>query len=298
MVKTAFIFPGQGGQFVGQGLAFLDRDHILEDLFDLAEEISGLPLQKISLEGPASLLSRTDVLQPAVLTLSMALAKITLNQGAVPCLAAGHSLGEYGALWLAGVLTERETLTLVSARAKIMQKAAEAKPGAMAAIVKLPAEETVKICELASAMGIIAPANFNTPFQVVVSGEAAAVAAAGRYAKMKGGVSMVLPVSGAFHSPLMAGAAREMEQLLAEADFKKPAFPVVPNVTGEKETDPGRLKELLARQMTAPVCWTKTVSVLEAENLTEIIECWPKLYTGALTAKCLPDKRTAIRPAA
>ncbi|MDR2142132.1 MAG: ACP S-malonyltransferase [Deltaproteobacteria bacterium] len=295
MAKTAFIFPGQGGQFVGQGQKFLDRGSTLADLLGLAEKISGLPLRKISLEGPLEELNRTVNLQPAILTLSLALAKILEAEGVEPLVAAGHSLGEYGALRLAGVLSEAETLRLVSARARFMQKAAEERPGVMAAILGLSEEEVVGLCDLGSSVGLVTPANFNAPGQTVISGETKAVSAVVRYAQLKKGKAIILPVTGAFHSPLMASAAEAMKKLLLEVPFQKPRFPVIPNATGEPESDPEKLKQLLIDQITSPVRWVKTAQSLAALGPTEIVECWPKLYVASLIKKCLPDSTITFR---
>ncbi|MDR1606989.1 MAG: ACP S-malonyltransferase [Deltaproteobacteria bacterium] len=290
MAKTAFLFPGQGGQFVGQGQNFLTRGTHLNDLLALAEELSGLPLKEISLNGPASELNRTINLQPAVLALSLALARIALAEGAEPIIAAGHSLGEYGALCLAGVLTEREALALVSARAKISQTAAEKQPGVMAAFLNISGPEVVKLCDLGSAVGEVVAANFNTPTQTVISGEAKAVAAVVRYGQMKQAKIITLPVTGAFHSPLMAEAAKEMEKLILAVDFQKPRFPVIPNALGQPVSDPARIKELLIGQMVSPVRWVETSEAVAAVNPEEIVECWPKLYVGSLVKKCLPPE--------
>ncbi|MDR2422742.1 MAG: ACP S-malonyltransferase [Deltaproteobacteria bacterium] len=296
MAKTAFLFPGQGGQFVGQGQKFLDRGPYLSALLNLAEEISGLRLKKISLEGPLEELNQTVNLQPAILTLSLALAKILIDEGAEPLAAAGHSLGEYGALTLAGVFDEEKALCLVATRAKLCQRAAEERPGAMAAILNLPGEEVAKLCELATAVGQVAPANFNAPTQTVVSGEVKAVSAVVRYAELKKGKAIILPVSGAFHSPLMVPAAAEMKAILLETEFRKPRFPVLPNALGEPVDDPDRLKELLIEQMTSPVLWVKTAESLVALGPDEFVECWPKLYVGSLVKKCLPkDLKINVR---
>ncbi|MDR1578633.1 MAG: ACP S-malonyltransferase [Deltaproteobacteria bacterium] len=288
MAKTAFLFPGQGGQFVGQGQNLLDRGTFLLDLFAQAEEISGLPLKELSLKGPIAELSQTINLQPAVLTVSLALAKIAVAEGAEPVVAAGHSLGEYGALCLAEVLTERQALTLVSARAHLSQKAQMEHPGVMAAFLNISGEEVIKLCDLGSAVGPVVAANFNAPSQTVISGDAKAVAAVVRYGQLKKAKIIPLPVTGAFHSPLMAEAAAEMKKLILAVDFKKPRFPVIPNALGETVDDPGRIKELLIEQMVSPVQWVKTSAALLESDPDAIIECWPKLYVGSLVKKCLP----------
>jgi [acyl-carrier-protein] S-malonyltransferase len=299
MSKTAFIFPGQGGQFVGQGTSFLEILPSLKEFFTQADQITGLPISKLCLEGPLEELSQTVNLQPAVLTVSLAAAKILAKQGFIPDIAAGHSLGEFGALCLSGVLSETEVLTLVTKRAQFMQKATSEKPGAMSAILNLDQKVLEGICELARAEGQVVMANFNTPQQTVISGEVKAVAAAVRYVALKGGRSIALPLSGAFHSPLMEQAAKSMAEEVKKLTFKTPLFPVIPNALGKPVTDPKLLKNLLISQMTSPVLWTTTVESLVAFGVTNFLECWPKLYLGSMVKKNLPpnlEKAVILTP--
>ncbi|MDR1658524.1 MAG: ACP S-malonyltransferase [Deltaproteobacteria bacterium] len=288
MTKTAFLFPGQGGQFVGMGSQWAAPLGELSAILELADRASGQPISRLCLEGPLDELSKTVNLQPAILAVSLAAAKAAVKNGLIPSAAAGHSLGEFGALALAGVLDDEQAMTLVAKRAALMDRAASETSGAMSAILGLPASEVEAVCELARHEGQVICANFNTPVQTVISGEPRAVAAAARFAEMKGGKPIPLPVSGAFHSPLMKNAADAFGLILGGIEFKSPKFPVVPNALGQPVSDPVRLKELLRAQMTSPVLFSATVLSLSQLGVTEFIECWPKPYLGPMVRKNLP----------
>ncbi|MDR1545909.1 MAG: ACP S-malonyltransferase [Deltaproteobacteria bacterium] len=294
MTVQAFIFPGQGGQYAGQGADWAAADPDVAALFALADSLTGRPVSRLSFQGPLEELSETRNLQPAALTVGLAAAKRLVKAGARPSFAAGHSLGEFGALALAGALTDLEVLKLVAKRSELMQRAAEAAPGAMSAILGLDARAVEAICELARHEGQVTAANYNAPLQTVVSGEARAVAAAARFAALKGGKAVPLPVSGAFHSPLMAQAAEAFASLLDEVEFRRPLFPVVPNALGRPVAEPAEIKEHLKRQMTSPVRWTETVSGLVEAGVDEFLECWPKAYLAPLVKKSLPQGSSAV----
>jgi [acyl-carrier-protein] S-malonyltransferase len=293
MTSTAFLFPGQGGQFIGQGKAWAETRQDIRYLFQMADEVTERPISRLCFEGPIEELSLTINLQPAILTVSLAAARLHLDAGLIPSYAAGHSLGEFGALCLAGVISEEEVLRLVAHRATLMQKAAMRNPGAMAAILNLSAPDVIAICELAQAEGIVVAANFNSPLQTVISGTSKAVAAAVRLAQTKGGRAISLPVSGAFHSPLMGESASAFNDLILDLEFKKPRFPVIPNAQGVPVDDPDELKYLLSQQMTSPVLWVKTIESLVAEGIDTFAECWPRSYLGSMVKKCLPPKTEA-----
>lgn len=286
-MSTAFIFPGQGGQFIGQGGVWVDRDPALADVLKMAEDLSGRPISRLCFEGPQDELSKTVNLQPAVLAVSLIALRL-MKKEASPSFAAGHSLGEFGALCAAGVFDEATALALVAKRAVIMDEVAAKNPGAMLAVLGLPAAEVENICELARNEGKISAANFNTPEQTVISGESKAVAAAGKYVKMKSGKAIPLPVSGAFHSELMLEATERFAEELEKADFKTPVCPVLPNGLGEPVSDPAEIKARLKTQITSPVLWTKTVDSMLSAGVTGFIEAWPKLYLGSMVKKCLP----------
>ncbi|MDR3203544.1 MAG: ACP S-malonyltransferase [Deltaproteobacteria bacterium] len=294
MTKTAFIFPGQGGQYVGQAADWLERDEEAASLFSLAEEITQKPLKKLCLEGPIEELSKTSNLQPAVLAVSMAASFRLIKQGSQPDYAAGHSLGEFGALVLAKVISAKEAFALITRRAELMQKASEDQSGCMSAVLNLPAKTVEAICELARNEGQIAAANFNAPLQTVISGQPRAVAAAKRYAELKGGKIVPLQVSGAFHSPLMAAAALSFEKDLDQIEFKTPIFPVVPNSLGRPVSDAPTLLKYLKTQMISPVRWTETISGLISAGVSEFLECWPKPYLASIIKKNLSSGSTKI----
>jgi len=293
-MSTAFIFPGQGGQFAGQAKSWLDRDPGLGEILALADEISGRPITRLCLEGPLEELSQTANLQPAVVAVCLMGHRLMISAELKPDFTCGHSLGEFSALAAAGVFDERTTLALVSRRGVLMEEAAAKNPGAMAAVLGLSPEDLAAICELARHEGPVVMANFNTPDQVVISGAARAVAAAGKYAKMKNGKVLPLPVSGAFHSPLMAAAAEKFAADLEKANFRPPACRVLPNSTARPTADPAEIKARLLSQMTSPVLWTQTVQALAEAGVTDFREAWPKPYLTSLVKKCLP-RDTAVR---
>ncbi|MDR2340064.1 MAG: ACP S-malonyltransferase [Deltaproteobacteria bacterium] len=288
--KTAFIFPGQGGQFVGQGKAWAESDEKVREIFRTADEVTGRPISKFSFEGPLEDLTMTANLQPAVLAVSLAAASLLKSKGKVPDYAAGHSLGEYAALCVAGVFDEATAFELVCQRAALMQKAAMNNPGTMAAILNLDIPTIESICELARAEGMVVIANYNTPQQTVISGTSRAVAAATRFAQAKGGRSVPLPVSGAFHSPLMSESASVFSDILRDTDFRPPRIPVIPNSLGTPVTDPYELKNRLVAQMTSPVRWVTTVNSLVSAGVRNFLECWPRPYLTNMLKKCLADE--------
>ncbi len=287
-MSNAFIFPGQGGQFIGQGRTWVDRRPELMEVFEMADDLADRPLSRLCFEGPQEELSRTVNLQPAVLAVSLTALRLMREQWGRPDFAAGHSLGEFGALVAAEVLDERTALKLVIKRAALMDQAAADNPGAMMAVIGLSAQDLEGLCELARNEGPVVMANFNTPEQIVISGSARAVAAAGKYVKLKSGRGIPLPVSGAFHSELMAAAEKAFAAVLEPVEFKPPACPVLPNATGRPTSDPAEIKALLSRQITSPVRWSQTVDSLVAAGADTFIEAWPKAYLGSMVKKCLP----------
>jgi len=292
-MPSAFIFPGQGGQFVGQARSWLDREPALREILEMADEISGRPVARLCLEGPLEELSKTGNLQPAVVAVSLMGHRLMRAAGLKPDFACGHSLGEFSALCAAGVFDERTALGLVSRRGAIMEEAAAKNPGAMTAVLGLAPEELEAVCELARNEGPVVLANFNAPDQVVISGDIRAVAAAGKFAKMKKGKVLPLPLSGAFHSPLMSAAAEKFAAELDKTDFRPPACQVIPNSTARPTADPAEIKARLRTQMTSPVLWTQTVLVLAEAGVTDFIEAWPKPYLASLVKKCLPRASAA-----
>ena len=296
-MSLAFIFPGQGGQFPGQARSWLKKNPALNEILALADEVSGRPITRLCLEGTLEELSKTANLQPAVVAVSLMGLRLMREAGLKPDFACGHSLGEFSALCAAEVFDERTALALVSRRGAIMEEAASKNPGAMSAVLGLSAEDLEAVCELARNEGPVVMANFNTPEQIVISGDIRAVAAAGKYIKLKKGKVLPLPLSGAFHSPLMSAAAEKFAIELEKTNFRPPTCRVVPNSTARPTDDPAEIKSRLLTQMTSPVCWTQTVQALAEAGVTEFIEAWPKPYLTSLVKKCLP-RDSAVRTAA
>ena len=282
----AFVFPGQGAQFVGMGRDLYEKHPLAKAYFDKADEILGFSITQTMFEGTDEALKQTRVTQPAVFLHSVITA-LSLGDAFQPDMVAGHSLGEFSALVAAGALSFEEGLTLVSRRAEAMQKACEAAPGTMAAIIAL-ADDTVKqVCsEVSKDHGVCVPANFNCPGQIVISGEVAAVEAACEKLKEAGAKrALMLSVGGAFHSPLMEPAKVELEAAINAATFSTPRCPVYQNVSGQATTDTAIIKENIARQLTAPVLWTTEVQNMIVAGAKTFVECGPGKVLQGLIAK-------------
>ena len=282
-MSKAYVFPGQGAQFVGMGKDLYENNAKAKELFDKANEILGYHITDIMFEGTDEDLKQTKVTQPAVFLHSVITA-LCLDDFK-PDMVAGHSLGEFSALTAAGALTFEDGLRLVYARAMAMQKACEAAPSTMAAIIGLPDEAIEKICAEVSKEGnVVVPANYNSPGQVVISGNVDAVKEA--CAKLKeAGAKRALPlaVGGAFHSPLMEPARVELAKAIEAASVSQPVCPVYQNVDALPHTDPKEIKDNLLKQLTAPVCWTQSVQHMFADGMTEFVECGPgTVLTGLI----------------
>ena len=282
-MSKAYVFPGQGAQFVGMGKDLYENNPKAKELFDKANEILGYRITDIMFEGTEEDLKQTKVTQPAVFLHSVITA--LCMDDFKPNMVAGHSLGEFSALTAAGALTFEDGLRLVYARAMAMQKACEAAPSTMAAIIGLPDEAIEKICSEVSKEGnVVVPANYNSPGQVVISGNVEAVKEA--CAKLKeAGAKRALPlaVGGAFHSPLMEPARVELAKAIEAAPVSQPVCPVYQNVDALPHTDPKEIKDNLLKQLTAPVCWTQSVQHMFADGMTEFVECGPgTVLTGLI----------------
>ena len=281
-MKKAYVFPGQGSQFPGMAKALYEHDALAREMFEKANGILGFRITDIMFDGTAEDLKETKVTQPAIFLHSVILAKCMPDFR--PDMVAGHSLGEFSALVAAGALDFEEGLKLVSIRARAMQKACEAVPGSMAAVLALPAEKVEEVC--ASCEGVVVAANYNCEGQIVISGEKDAVAAA--CAKMKEAGArraLPLPVGGAFHSPLMEPARTELAEGIEKAAFKTPLCPVYQNVTAEPSTDPEVIKANLLAQLTSPVKWTQSVRRMIADGATGFTEVGPGKVLQGLIAK-------------
>ena len=269
----AFVFPGQGAQFVGMGKDLYDNNAQAKELFEKANEVLGFRITDLMFNGTEDDLKQTKVTQPAVFLHSVILAK-ALGDKFNPDMVAGHSLGEFSALTAAGVLPFEQGLKLVETRALAMQKACEATPSTMAAIIGLPDEKVEEIC--ASVNGVCVPANYNSPGQVVISGTFEAIEEA--VAKFKeAGAKRALPlkVGGAFHSPLMEPARAELAKAIEEANFAKPICPIYQDVDALPHTDANELKDNLVKQLTAPVRWSHIVANMVKDGMTEAVELGP-----------------------
>ena len=283
----AFVFPGQGAQFVGMGKDLYDNNAQAKELFEKANEVLGFRITDLMFEGTEDDLKQTKVTQPAVFLHSVILA-LTMGDEFKPDMVAGHSLGEFSALVAAGALPFEQGLKLVEARALAMQKACEAAPSTMAAIIGLPDEKVEEIC--ATIDGICVPANYNCPGQVVISGEIAAIEEA--CAKFKeAGARRALPlkVGGAFHSPLMEPARAELAEAIEAADFSAPVCPIYQDVDAKPHTDPAEIKANLLQQLTAPVRWSHIVANMVADGMTEAEELGPGKVLQGLIGKTSRD---------
>ncbi|MDN3641084.1 ACP S-malonyltransferase [Lutimonas halocynthiae] len=277
----AYIFPGQGAQFSGMGLNLFESSPLAKDLFNQANNILGFSITDIMFEGSVDDLKQTKVTQPAIFLHSVILAK-TLGDDFKPEMVAGHSLGEFSALVANGALSFDAALELVSQRAQAMQKACELQPSTMAAILSLEDSLVEEICE--NTPGIVVAANYNCPGQLVISGEIEAINLACETAKEKGArMAMVLPVGGAFHSPLMEPAREQLAAAIENTSFEKPSCPIYQNVTASAVIDPTEIKKNLMAQLTAPVKWTQTIQQMIADGGTEFIELGPgKVLQGLM----------------
>jgi len=277
----AYIFPGQGAQFSGMGLDLFESSPLAQELFNQANDILGFSITDVMFEGSAEDLKETKVTQPAIFLHSVILAK-TLGADFKPDMVAGHSLGEFSALVANGALAFESALELVSQRAQAMQKACELKPSTMAAILGLEDKVVEDIC--AQTKGIVVAANYNCPGQLVISGEIEAVNKACEAAKNGGArMAMVLPVGGAFHSPLMEPAREQLAAAIENTAFKQPICPIYQNVTASAVRDASEIKKNLMAQLTAPVKWTQTIQQMIADGGTEFIELGPgKVLQGLM----------------
>lgn len=282
----AFVFPGQGAQFVGMGKDLYENNPLAKELFDKANDVLGFKITDIMFEGTAEELKQTKVTQPAVFLHSV-ISALCMGDEFKPEMVAGHSLGEFSALVAAGALSFEDGLRLVHARAMAMQEACEMAQGTMAAIIGLPDEKVEEICAKVSAEGnVVIPANYNNPGQLVISGNVEAVNAACEKMKEAGAKrALLLPVSGAFHSPLMQPAKDKLQAAIEKTEVKTPICPVYQNVDAQPHTDPAEIKQNLIAQLTSSVRWTKSVQNMIADGADDFTECGPGKALQGMIAK-------------
>jgi [acyl-carrier-protein] S-malonyltransferase len=287
----AYVFPGQGAQFTGMGKDLYENSALAKELFEKANEILGFRITDIMFEGTAEELKETKVTQPAVFLHSVILAK-TLGEDFKPEMVAGHSLGEFSALVANGALSFEDGLKLVSQRALAMQKACEIKPSTMAAVLGLADNIVEEVC--ASIDGIVVAANYNCPGQLVISGETSAVEKACEAMKAAGAKrALLLPVGGAFHSPMMEPAREELAAAIEATAFSTPICPVYQNVTANAVSDPAEIKKNLIIQLTAPVKWTQSVQQMIKDGATLFTEVGPGKVLAGLIGKIDKEAVTA-----
>ena len=274
-MAIAFVFPGQGAQRVGMGSDFLETDTVVSERFEEANDALGFDLARIVFEGPASRLAETEVTQPAILTLGVALWQVwRVRGGAMPAMMAGHSLGEYTAFTAAGSMAFADAVRLVHARGRFMQEAVPVGEGAMAAILGLDDDAVAACCEQVE--GVVQPANLNAPGQVVISGSAAAVNAAAAACSEAGARrAMLLDVSAPFHCELMRPAADRFEAVLDAVDLRAPDMPVVHNLDATISSDAATIRKKLMRQIYSPVRWRDCVATIRSHGAERLLECGP-----------------------
>lgn len=289
-MKHAYIFPGQGSQFIGMGKDLFENNPTARTIFEQANQILGFPISDTLFQGTEEQLKQTSITQLAIFIHSVA--AYTVIQHANPDMVAGHSLGEFSALVANGTLTFEDALRLVSIRANAMQQACEITPSSMAAILALADNTVENICmEVSTETGeVVVPANYNCPGQLVISGSVQGVALACERMKAAGAKrALVLPVGGAFHSPLMAPAKEKLAAAIATTTFHTPACPVYQNVVAAAVTDPSAIKQNLIDQLTGAVKWTQSVQAMHADGATHFTECGPGKVLQGLVQKIVKE---------
>jgi [acyl-carrier-protein] S-malonyltransferase len=284
-MRYTFLFPGQGSQKVAMAKDFFDASDFAKRRFDECNTILGRDLGTIIFNGPEEMLTQTQNTQPALFTVESIICDSLKEKGVVPTLAAGHSLGEYSALYAAEVFSFADGLRIVAKRGELMSRAGELRPGTMAAVIGLSKEKILEC--LSTVTGTVVCANENSPDQTVISGDVSAVKDACEVLKKAGAKrAILLPVSGAFHSPLMEPLAGQFSEFIRPFAFKDAAFPVVANVTAKPETSAVAIKELLVRQLTSPVRWVDTVAAISAGDPGTCCEAGPGTVLAGLLKKC------------
>ncbi len=286
-MSLAFVFPGQGSQSVGMLAELAAAYPVVEETFSQASAVLGYDLWQLIQAGPADALNQTTTTQPAMLAAGVATWRVWQSQPSeMPTLLAGHSLGEYTALVCAGVMVFEDAIKLVAERGRLMQEAVPAGEGAMAAILGLADEAVIAVCARAANGEVVSAVNFNSPGQVVIAGQKSAVERAVELAKEEGAKrALLLPVSVPSHCSLMAPAADQLRQQMADIDFSAPAIPVINNVGVKIESDPDAIRDALARQLYQPVRWVEIVEMMAEQGVDRLIECGPGKVLAGLTKR-------------
>jgi [acyl-carrier-protein] S-malonyltransferase len=295
-MAIAFLYPGQGSQKVGMGSDLLEaRSDLFDRYFEQADATSGEPIRQYALEGPIESLTRTDIAQPALFALSLAVTDAAREAGVSPAFAAGHSLGEYTTAVATGALSVEDGMRLVSLRGKLMNESQTERPGTMAAVIGLAAESVAELCEQASAAGVVAPANLNTPAQTVVSGEVAGVERLMELAQESGAEKVVrLQVGAAFHSELMKPTQARMAEAMEDVDWSDPTVPIASNAFGRLVTSGDEVHEALVAQIASPVRWVDCIQSLVGAGCSTWLELGPgRVLTGLVRQIVGMDADTA-----
>jgi [acyl-carrier-protein] S-malonyltransferase len=293
--KIAFLFPGQGSQTIGMGHDLMVASKEAQEIFHQVDEICGKPISRLCFEGPMDELTLTDNLQPAVTAVNLACLSKLIQSGITPSVSAGHSLGEYGALAAAGVVSYADALRLVQRRGALMQRESLNHPGTMAAVVGLGMERVSEIVRQTEEKGIIAVANHNTAEQIAITGEKEAVAHASTLVKESGGRALPLKVSGAWHCRLMENAVQEFRDFMEDIPFVRPRSAILFNATAGGESDPDEIKDIMARQLISPVRWYDIILKMMEDRVEVFAEVGPKKVLTGLLKKIIPgDRETEI----
>ncbi len=293
MEKVAFIFPGQGSQYVGMGKEFHDNFRVAKEVFEEADDVLNFSISSLCFQGPEDTLKLTENTQPAILTMSVAALRVLqAEKGVVPHIVAGHSLGEYSALVASEALAFADAVQIVRFRGKFMQEAVAVGVGAMAAILGMEREQVERVCKEAAQGEVLTPANFNCPGQIVIAGHAKAVERAMKRVKEGGKKAILLPVSAPFHSPLMKPAGKRLEQVLNGVRILDLKIPVVTNVDAEINQSKEKVKELLVAQVSRPVRWEESMQKISGDGIEQTFEIGPGKVLSGLMKRINPKIET------
>jgi len=293
--KIAFLFPGQGSQFVGMGKDLMEKFPASRDIFKQVDEICRKPISKLCFEGPMDELTLTKNLQPAITAVNLACLNALKESGVSPSVSSGHSLGEYAALVSSDVVAIYDALRLVQKRGELMHREASANPGAMAAVIGMDINAVEEIVAQARDDNILAVANHNTAEQIVITGEKDPVSRAVKLVKENNGKAIPLKVSGAWHSKLMEGAVDDFRKFMEDIHFSSPKSTVIFNATAKSESDPDKIKDTMARQLVSPVKWYDVIVNILNDGVSTLVEVGPKkVLTGLIRKIMPPEKNTRV----